>query len=128
MLADIVWPGAALVMGTFSFLPMALGLLIEWPFVTWIVKVNGWKGLLATAFINFVSAIVGAVLIGMTTLMMDMSFLLLFEKYSNAISLTLTFLVAWLMTTAIEVLALTIYCETRWFEKTGLPMPPLSRI
>lgn len=133
MQADIIWLGVGLMVGLLSFWTITLGFLVKWPIVKWILKTNWLNGLIATAILNIASLIIGNFLTILSTLFMAKGLTILLNKWmlnlnGQLIFWVLAFFITVFITAGIEALALTIYCKTKLFKKTGLAQPSLSRI
>src|SRR5436309_603027 len=81
MQTDIIWLGVALMVGLLSIWTIALGFLVKWPIVKWILKTNWLDGLFATALMNLASLIIGNFLTILLTLFIAKGLTLLLNNW-----------------------------------------------
>lgn len=122
-LLDLVWPGAMTALGLLSFWLIFLSILIEWPFVQRILRINWWPSLLATLLINLTSALLGALFTGIFT-----GILSTFSNPQDIMSWFFLFLITTGITTCIEVVALICYTETSLFTQHNIQAPSVMSV
>jgi len=102
--ADMVWPAIYLETRLFTWWTIGFGLLIEFFFVRWLFALSTRKAAIATVVANAASAVAGVPLIPIGGIILVLYMGPLHWGTFNPISWVATFLLACLITTAIEAL------------------------
>lgn len=123
ILLDLIWPGTISALGLLSFWLIFLGILIEWPFVQSILRIDWWPSLIATLLINLTSSLLGALFTGIFTGILET-----ISKAPNFTFWIFSFLITTIITTCIEVLALVCYTETSLFTQHHIKAPSLNSV
>ncbi len=111
LLADVVWPALFLEMRLLAWWVIAIGLLVEWPFVHFLTHFTWRKSFIADAAMNAASTIIGIILLPAAGIaweyFADATFYPRFNLHTfNPIAWTGTFLIAVALSAAIEQLVL----------------------
>jgi hypothetical protein len=119
LLADVVWPALFLEMRLLAWWVILIGLLIEWPFVRVLTQFPWKKAFIADAAMNAASTVLGILLLPVVGLFIlepigEATFYRRFNVGTfNPMTWTATFLVAVVLSAAIEFLTLRIAFKQR---------------